>query len=115
MYQTQRRWWTVADAAQMLRVHTDTLYDACAADDFPHIRVGGVIKIPCEALRMTYVPDPVVRWELIRTGQLDPAQLELPLDPSCLVPVRRFRNTREVIKPFHYEGALYGGRVRRTP
>ena len=60
MYSTHRRWWTVADAARLLRVHTDTLYDACASGGFPHERWDGTIRIPCEALRMTYVATPEV-------------------------------------------------------
>lgn len=114
---TDRAWWTVEDAAQLLRVHTDTLYDACASGDFPCSRWGGsgdswFVRIPCEALRLRLRPE--VRERTYNTYG-DTAQLELPLDVSCLIPVRRFRNTRELIEPFHYESALWGGRVKRVP
>lgn len=95
MYQTHKRWWTVADAARLLRVHTDTLYDAVRNDDFPHERWGAEIRIPCEALRMTYVPSPdlVALARRIDTSTDDFDQLALPLDPSCLVPTtKRYRN-----------------------
>lgn len=113
MYQTHRRWWTVADAARLLRVHVETLYDAVRADEFPHERWEGLIRIPCEALRMTYVPTPEVLAQQRRSAAMsdnlgDPDQLALPLDPSCLVPVRRYRNTRELIGPWEYERKKYG-------
>ncbi len=112
MYQTHRRWWTVADAAQLLRVHTDTLYDAIRADDFPHQRWDGLIRIPCEALRMTYVPDPETlaltrRWAASTANLPDPEQLALPLDPACLVPVRRYRNGERKYAN-DYERKLWG-------
>jgi excisionase family DNA binding protein len=110
MYQTHRRWWTVADAAQVLRVHPETLYDACRVGDFPHERWGGSIRIPCEALRMTHVPDAATA-ALVRefnTERLDDVdQLALPLDPSCLVPARTYRNG-ERKTTWAYEAALWG-------
>lgn len=112
MYCTSRRWWTVADAAQLLRVHTDTLYDACASGDFPHERWDGVIKIPCEALRMTYVPTPEDLAEVRRHSRYvstleDVDQLPLPLDPSCLIPAKLYRNgTRK--RAHDYEAHLWG-------
>jgi hypothetical protein len=110
MYQTHRRWWTVADAAQVLRVHPETLYDACRVGDFPHQRWSGQIRIPCEALRMTYVPDAATA-HLARTMNSQPLgdvdQLFLPLDPACLVPARLYRNGER--KPvWDYEAALHG-------
>lgn len=112
MPETDRPWWTVEDAAQLLRVNRKTLYAAIAADDFPHTKLGAFIRIPAEALRLSVRPQTRSRsWHLTD----DFMQLELPLDVSCLIPVRRFRNTREVIKPFHYEGALYVQKVRRVP
>lgn len=109
---THRRWWTVADAAQLLRVHTDTLYDACASGDFPHIRDGQVIRIPCEALMMTYVPDRETlaltrRWRATAANLPDPDQLALDLDPRCLVPASTYRNG-ERKRAFDHERALWG-------
>lgn len=112
MYQTHRRWWTVADAARLLRVHTDTLYDACAADDFPHERWDGQIRIPCEALRMTYVPTAetlALQRRLRATAQNlpDPDQLSLDLPPSMLMPGHLYRNG-ERKRAFDHERALWG-------
>lgn len=113
MYSTHRRWWTVADAAQILRVHTDTLYDACASGDFPHERWDGLIRIPCEALRMNYVPDRetlALTRRLSSTGRYsvpDYDQLELPLDPACLIPAKLYRNGERKY-PHAYERALWG-------
>lgn len=112
-YSTHRRWWTVADAAQMLRVHTDTLYDACASGDFPHERWdGGQIRIPCEALRMTYVPDEatlVLSRRLARHTHVlgDVDQLALDLPPSMLIEVRLYRNG-ERKRAHDYERRLWG-------
>ena len=99
MRYTDRPWWTVADASRLLRVHTDTLYDACRSGDFPHKYVGPYIRIPCEALRLRLHPS--VKARTYNVGDAD--QLELPLDPACLIPVRRWRNTGEVIKSWDYE------------
>ena len=115
MYQTHRRWWSVAEAARVLRMHTDTIYDACASGDFPHERWDGIIKIPCEALKMTYVPDEEtleMQRRLRATAPVeftfldDPDQLALPLDPSCLVPARLYRNGDRK-HPHAYERALW--------
>ena len=112
MYQTHRRWWTVADAARLLRVHVDTLYDACASGDFPHIRDGQVIRIPCEALMMTHVPDAetlaLTRRQRATAASLpDPDQLALDLPPSMLVPANTYRNGER--KHAHdYERRLWG-------
>lgn len=104
MYTTSRPSWTIADASRLLRVSTDALYDACASGQMPSYRIGNTIRIPSAALRMKYVPEPVQNWG----GSEDLEQLELPLDPSCLIPVRRFRNTRELIGPWEYERKKYG-------
>lgn len=101
---TDRPWWTVEDAARLLRVNKHTLYRAIAADDFPHKRVGMFIRIPAEALRLRLRPETKTRSYHVTD---DAAQLELPLDPACLIPVRRFRNTRERIQPFHYDYDLW--------
>ncbi len=105
MCTTDRAWWTVEDAARLLRVNRKTLYDACNAGDFPHKRIGVYIRIPCEALRLRLHPAVRERTYNIRD---DAAQLELPLDVFCLVPVRRYRNSREVIEAWDYERALWG-------
>ena len=104
-YYTERAWWTVDDAARLLRVNRKTLYDACNADDFPHKRLGHYIRIPCEALGMRLAPHVKERTYNIPD---DAAQLELPLDVSALIPVRRYRNTRELITAFDYERHLWG-------
>ena len=110
MYQTHRRWWTVADAAQVLRVYPETLYDACRAGDFPHERWNGQIRIPCEALRMTYVPDAATERIMRNFGAQaleDCDQLFLPLDPACLIPARRYRNG-ERKDAWDYEAQQWG-------
>lgn len=103
MYRTSRAWWTVADAARLLRVHTDTLYDACRTGDFPCKKVGPYYRIPAEALRMTV--DPAVKARTWHVSD-EPLQLALDLDPNCLVPVRRFRNG-EAKRPWDYEKELF--------
>jgi excisionase family DNA binding protein len=45
-------WLTPAEAAELLRVHKRTIYDACAADQLPHVRVGRTIRIPRSALEV---------------------------------------------------------------
>ena len=109
-YDTDRPWWTVDDAARLLRVNRKTLYDACNAGDFPSKRVGRHIRIPAEALRLR--PRPETRSRTYHVTD-EPMQLELPLDPACLVPVRMFRNGGK-IEPWHYEQSLWGGKVRRV-
>ncbi|WP_082502915.1 helix-turn-helix domain-containing protein [Nocardioides sp. Leaf307] len=111
-YYTDRAWWTVDDAARLLRVNRKTLYDACNADDFAHKRLGRYIRIPAEALGMLVRPETRTRTYHVTD---EPAQLELPLDALCLVPVKRFRNTRERITPWHYEDNLYCQKARMTP
>jgi len=101
---THRSWWSVEDAARVLRVNRKTLYDACRDDDFPHMRVGPYIKIPCEALLMRLHPS--VKERTYNMPE-DVYQLELPIDAKYLVPVRVFRNTREVITAWHYERERY--------
>lgn len=127
MYQTHRASWTVEDAARLLRVHTDTLYDACRRGDFAHERLGGdtgPIRIPCEALRMTYVPDAatarVIEAHRMRSKDFvfslrepDPLQLELDLGP--IKTVRVYRNTGEVIGVWSYERELWGHNKRNNP
>lgn len=103
---TYRPWWTVEDAAQLLRINKHTLYRAIAADDFPHQRIGTLIKIPAEALRLTVHPTTQTR-----TYHVEHDNDQLMLDLGPIVPVRRFRNGG-VIKPFHYEAALYSPRQR---
>lgn len=105
MYETHRMSWTVEETAKMLRVHRDTVYDACASGQMPSYRIGNIIRIPSAALRMKYVPDEATRAVLSLSEDLE--QLELPLDPSCLIPVRRYRNTREIINAWDYEKALW--------
>lgn len=116
MIQSNRAWFTVEEAARILRIRRNSLYEACASGDFPCERFGGTndkwfIRIPCEALRMRLAPAVKARSYNIPE---DSGQLELPLDPACLIPVRRFRNTREIVEPFHYESALYAQRVKRV-
>lgn len=103
MTDTTRPWWTVADAAALLRVHTDTLYDAINAGTFPAKRVGDMWKIPCEALRLTYKP-PV--WPYRAPVKDEELQLAIPLDPNCLVPIRRYLDGQPK-HPWDYEHALW--------
>ena len=109
---TRRAWWTVDDAAALLLVNRKTLYVACNAGDFPHKRNGVYIRIPCEALRLRLHPDVKARTYNVKE---DAAQMELPLDPACLVPVRRYRNTRELITAWDYERALWSLDSPRRP
>jgi excisionase family DNA binding protein len=41
---------TVAEAAELLGVSQDLVYDACQAGDLPAVRLGKRILIPCRAL-----------------------------------------------------------------
>jgi len=91
---TTKPWWTVAQASALLRVSVDCLYDAVASGQFPAKKVGPYWRIPCEALRMTVHPSVKARTYNLPD---DVMQLELPLDPACLIPVRRYRNTRELV------------------
>lgn len=102
---TLRPWWTVDDAARLLRVNRKTLYDAIKAGDFPHSRVGPYIRIPCEALRLTAHPSTQSRTHHVED---DADQLTLDLGP--LVPVRMWRNGGP-INAYSYEHNLYGGRI----
>lgn len=111
-YDTDRPWWTVEEAAALLRVNRKTLYEACASDDFPCRRNGRYIRIPAEALRLRVKPSTRSRTYHVTD---DVMQLELPLDVSMLVPVKRFRNTREVIQPWHYEDEKYSQKALRVP
>jgi len=102
MRHTDRAWWTVEDAALLLRVNVHTLYRAVQRNDFPHQRIGKYIKIPAEALLLTPLPDPVIR----RVFPTREVQLELPLDPPP-VPVRLYRDgTRRAT--WDHERALWG-------
>lgn len=99
---TDRPWWTVEDAAALLRVNVHTLYRAIARDDFPHQKIGKYIKIPAQALLLTPLPDPLVS----RVFPTNYVQLELPLDPPP-VPVRRYRNGQPKAA-WDHERALWG-------
>lgn len=109
-YYTDQAWWTVEDAARLLRVNRKTLYDACKEDDFPHQRLGWYIRIPAEALGMRVRPETKSRTYHVTDDHM---QYELPLDPACLIPVKRFRNG-DAREPWHYEDALYAPRVRMS-
>lgn len=101
---TDRPWWTVDDAAQLLRVNRNTLYNACKAGDFPHERIGMYIRIPAEALRLTVNPA-----TKSRTYHFDDS-LQLVLDLGPIVPCRQWRNGGP-IDTYSYEHHLYGGRI----
>ena|SRR5690349_16109472 len=106
---TDRAWWSVEDAAKLLRVNIHTLYRACAADDFPHKRVGPYIKIPAEALRLTVLPSTQSRnWHLE-----DSAQLAFEFDVP-LIPIRRYRNDGPRIRFGDYEVQLSTARKWRN-
>ena len=44
--------YSVAEAAKVLGVSKQTMYDVCHVDDFPVIRIGRCIKIPIEAFHI---------------------------------------------------------------
>lgn len=101
MYWTDRPWWTIADAARLLRVAPNTLYNACASGDFPAKKVGPYWRIPCEAMRMRPLPTTRSRTHHITD---DAEQLELDLGP--IIPIKLYRNG-EVKKVWDYEAALW--------
>lgn len=106
---TDRAWFTVEQASALLRVRRNTLYDLCRTGEFPCSRWGGTnddwhIRIPCEALGLRLRPE---LKELTYNTPDDLYQLELPLDTACLVPVRRYRNSRELIQAYDYERTLW--------
>ncbi len=45
------RWASVRELAAMLRVSTSTVYQAVAAEEIPHVRVGNAIRIPVASSR----------------------------------------------------------------
>lgn len=105
---THRPWWTVDDAAALLRINPHTLYRAVARGEVPVQRVGPYIRIPAEFLGM-HVAAPARYVPASRTyHHSDPDQLELPLDPRCLIPVKVWRNTGQPIAAFDYEHQLWG-------
>lgn len=107
---TDRPWWTVKDAAKVLRVNPNTLYRACMSGDFPHNRWGnGYISIPAEALGMK--PDPIVIKGYNDTETV--GQLELPF-PTPVMPVRVYRNTGLPVRLGDYELALSHNRRWRN-
>lgn len=88
---TDRAWWTVDDAARVLRVNRKTLYDACASGDFPSKRVGMFIRIPAEALLMTPKPDTLSRNWHVENSNEHLYQYEFEYDVP-IVPIKRYRN-----------------------
>lgn len=116
---TDRAWFTVEDAAKILRVRRNTLYDACASGDFPCSRWGGsdgswFIRIPAEALLLTPRPETHSRnWHVEDFGE-HYNQYVFHFDVP-IIPVRRYRNTREIIKTGDYECSLSTGRRWRNP
>lgn len=107
---TDRAWWTVADAAKLLRVNKNTLYKACADNDFPHKKwSNGYISIPAEAMGLT--PTPVVIRGIEGTEVIE--QLELPF-PTPVIPVRVYRNTGRPVRMGDYEVGLSHNRKWRN-
>lgn len=43
---TEPRFYTLGEAAEILRVNPSTLSRQCAAGTFPHVRVGRTLRIP---------------------------------------------------------------------
>lgn len=105
---TARAWWTVDDAAALLRMNPHTLYRACRTGDIPAKKLGNYWRIPAEALGFR-VEQPALPSAASRVYHLhnDPDQLELPLDPACLVPVKVWRNTGKPIPNWSYEHQLW--------
>lgn len=56
---------TLAEAAARLRVNPSTLSRQCAAGQFPHVRIGRVVRIPAAELER------LERGEAPRTSMLD--------------------------------------------
>lgn len=104
---THRAWWTVADAAQMMRLNPHTLYRAIARGEVPVMRVGTYIRIPAEHLGLRVVKPAHAHQHTRSYHADDPYQLELPLDPKCLVPVKVWRNTGQRIPNWDYEYQLW--------
>ncbi len=86
---------SVEDAALILRMNKWTLYRNM--QDIPHIKLGGIWKIHVSFLMLEYTP-PV---EVTKYLQEDMNQLEFEYDVPIRT-VRRYRNTREMIKPFAF-------------
>ncbi len=99
---TDRPWWTVGDAAKLLRVNVNTLYQACAREDFPHNRWdNGYISIPAEAMGLTPIPVAIRGVE----GPEVIGQLELPFDKP-IMPIKVYRNTGRPVRVGDYELSL---------
>lgn len=74
---------SVRDAARILRVDEDTIYNNL--NDVPHIKVGNLIRIRCEWL---FLEPPARVYE--QRYEPKPHQMMLPFD---IKPVRVWRNT----------------------
>lgn len=85
---TDKPWWTVEDAARLLRVNIHTLYRAIARDDFPHQKIGPYIKIPAEALFLTPLPETRSRTYHVSD---EPEQMEFDFGMT-FVPIKRYRD-----------------------
>lgn len=107
---TDRAWWSVGDAAKLLRVNVNTLYQACARGDFPHERwENGYISIPAEAMGLT---PPKVIIEGYNDVEVK-GQLELPFDKP-IIPIRVYRNTGRPVRFGDYELSLSHNRTWRN-
>lgn len=110
MSHTDRPWWTVKDAAALLRVNINSLYRAIAANDFPHQRwPNGYISIPAEALGLK--PEPIVIKGYNDSEVI--GQLELPY-PVPVIPVRTYRNSGRPVRMGDFELGLSHNRIWRN-
>src|SRR5699024_7100397 len=52
------RFYTLGEAADILRVNLSTLSRQCAAGTFPHVRVGRTVRIPLPAVQRLVCGEP---------------------------------------------------------
>lgn len=62
---TEPRFYTLAEAAEILRVNPSTLSRQCQAGTFPHVRVGRTLRIPVAEVER------LERGEPARTSLMD--------------------------------------------
>lgn len=92
---SDQRYLSVEDAARILRVSEWTLYRNL--DDVPHVRVGTLIKIPCEWLFLEPPKVPVIRGSVT-----PPRWFEQPPLPFEVKPERRWRNSKRLVRLNHF-------------
>jgi excisionase family DNA binding protein len=106
MVETSIAWWRVPQLAQLLRVHPDTIYDAIASGTLPAKKVANFYVVPSEAIGLRVRPDTMTRNYHQTAIDADCGQLELELDPRCLVPIKLYRDGLPR-NPWDYEHQLW--------